>query len=374
MPGKSRSLTSAAIALLLAGFVFGFLVHWLSSPGRVTEAMLPAVQEGGVGHAPDEKADEAGVDDELRPPTRLEFDSLRALEDIRYLSSQVGYRPEGTAAEAKAADCIASRFSSFGYGEVGRQTFVLDNGATSRNVYVVDEGQDARLALVIGAHYDTAGGTGSPGANDNASGVGVLLELARIFRNNDNVPTLIFVAFGAEEILQGYGRDHHHYGSRYMAGRLHELGYTVVGMISIDMVGVGNTLVFNSTMQAPHLLLDLLTAHAGTLGLRPTFRQDPGWSDHEAFESHGIPSVWIEYREDPNYHTPSDTYEKLNPSHIAQIGRLLQTFLETLDREDLQELRSSTFYRQKPALNNMENCSSEGARECRGQSGGSCQR
>ncbi len=345
MPGKQRVLAIAAAALLLAGFTFGFFTHWLASPKRGNDVATTAVQETTVEQDGGVKADGSGGEDEHRPPIRLEFDVSRAMKDIAYLSSQIGYRPEGTASEGKAADYIAMRFSALGYGEVFQQTFLLDNGATSRNVYVVDEGEDTRLAVVVGAHYDTAGGTGSPGANDNASGIGVLLELARVFRNNDNVPTIIFAAFGAEEILQGYGKDHHHYGSRHMANRLPELGYTVVGMISVDMVGVGSTMVLNSTMQAPRRLLDLLAAHAGTLGLRPTFRQDPGWSDHEAFEKRGIPSVWIEYREDPHYHTPADTYDKLDPALIAQAGRLLQSFLENLDGADLNSLENSTFYR-----------------------------
>ncbi len=338
--------TAAALALvcLIFGFALGFAVRWGRNPSNLREAAAP---DGGdsSNHSPPGGTPEGGVGDEPETPPHLTFETSNALEHILNLSSGVGYRPEGSAAEREAASYIASRFRSFGYEEVHRQDFTLDNGAASSNLYVVDPGSASDMAIVVGAHYDTAGGTGSPGANDNASGVGVVLELARVFRHNENIPTIIFVAFGAEEILPGYSKDHHHYGSRYMASHLPELGYNVVGMVSVDMVGVGNALTLNSTLQGPRTLIDMLSAYSRNSGLNPVFRQDQGWSDHEAFEKRGIPAVWIEYRDDPNYHTPADTYDKISPRSIAQAGCLLQGFLEALTLSDLQKLASSAAYR-----------------------------
>lgn len=341
MMGRKHLATIAILSLLL-GLALGFIIHWWTMPtGTIKELSFGA--RGPVDASP--RKSENRQSQEPTSAVRLSFETSNALEHLVHLSSVIGYRPEGSPAEEEAASYIASCFENFGYEEVHKQTFRLDNGALSSNVFVVDPGTRSTLALVVGAHYDSAGGTGSPGANDNASGVGVVLELARIFRNNENAYTLIFVAFGAEEILQGYGKDHHHYGSRYMAAHLQELGYTVVGMISLDMVGVGSTLTLNSTMQAPQTLVNLLDGYARRSGLNPVFRQDPGWSDHEAFEKHGIPSVWVEYREDPNYHSPADTYDKIDPSLIARTGQLLQGFLESLNDADLQALSNSTLYR-----------------------------
>jgi len=343
MINRKHAIAALVLVGLLSGFLLGFLFHWRSAPPGVVEETTTEVQGGG--NNPPAEAGNNGESAEKKPSVHLTFETSNALAHIVNLSSGIGYRPEGSAAESEAASYIASYFQSIGYETVHRQAFKLDNGAFSSNIFVIDPGAGNSPALVVGAHYDSAGGTGSPGANDNASGVGVVLELARVFRNNQNLPTIIFTAFGAEEILPGFSKDHHHYGSRYMAAHLHELGYNVVGMICVDMVGVGNTLTLNSTLRAPRTMVDLLTAYARRSGLAPVFRQDPGWSDHEAFENHGIPSVWIEYRDDPNYHSPSDTYDKINPNLVAQVGLLLQGFLESLNEADLQTLRHTTVYR-----------------------------
>jgi len=66
---------------------------------------------------------------------------------------------------------------------------------------------------VVGAHYDSINKHGgSPGANDNASGVGVILEAARVLKRADLPYVVEFVAFGAEESVDG-NLAHQHYGS-----------------------------------------------------------------------------------------------------------------------------------------------------------------
>ncbi|MGQ9537956.1 MAG: M28 family metallopeptidase [Actinomycetota bacterium] len=172
-----------------------------------------------------------------------------------------------------------------------------------------------------------------------------MLELIRVFLVNENVPTLVFVAFGSEEILEGYGKNHHNYGSRYMANHLSDLRGKVVAMISVDMVGVGSSILVNSTLAAPRVFADMFMEYAKANGIATGFRKDPGWSDHEAFENHGVPSFWVEYREDPNYHSPRDTYEKVQPDLMNQIGHLLQGFLESIDASDCRALAGSSVYR-----------------------------
>lgn len=280
------------------------------------------------------------------PPRRakLYFRVHTAMEHIAYLSQTVGYRPGGTENERAAADYIARSLSDLGY-DVHEQAFSLDNGLTGYNVYAQDRGACAEWTLIIGAHFDSAGGTGSPGANDNASGVATVLELARVFRDNPNLPNLVFVAFGSEEILEGYGREHHHYGSRYMAANLDADFGNVIGMISVDMVGVGDAFTANATLEASSALADLFVERAREAGFTFTFRQDPGWSDHEAFEGHGIPSLWIECLEDPYYHSPQDSYDRIDPSLLGHVGFLLQGFIEDLSASDCRMLDVAGDYR-----------------------------
>ena len=282
---------------------------------------------------------------EPEEPAYETFNPSGAMEHIRTLSVDIGYRPGGTEAEHLATAYIKDSFRETGYENVHEQTFVLDNGLTSYNVYVEDKGSDPEWTVIIGAHYDSAGGTGSPGANDNASGIALVLELARIFKTNVNTPTLRFVAFGCEEILEDYGKDSHHYGSRYMANHLVDIEGNTIGMISIDMVGVGNTLYANATLKAPSTMTDIFMSSSQQANIPVVFRQDPGWSDHEAFEGHGISSVWVEYRDDPYYHSPQDSFDKVNSALVSQAGKLIQDFLEGLTPEDCQMLDSVSTYR-----------------------------
>jgi len=331
---------SALLICLSAGF-FSFSLS-CSQPGEPMQEEMSA-----SGEAPDVDANQTDSGQEAGNtvcPHQL-FNIDVALGHIKELCVNIGCRPAGTEAEGRAAEYIKGVFSSIGYEKIYEQGFPLDNGLTSRNIYVLDEGSDPDQVIIIGAHYDTRGGTGSPGANDNGSGVATVLELARIFRVNDNVPTLLFVTFGSEEILAGYDRDCHHFGSRYLADHLAELKGNVIGMISVDMVAAGSYPVANSTLLCSRTLLDLFVAFAGAQGVFPTFIQDPGWSDHESFEARGISSFWAEYREDIYYHLPQDNYDNVNPVLLNRMGSLLQGFIESIDQADCQVLDSVSNYR-----------------------------
>ena len=93
------------------------------------------------------------------------------------LSKNIGVRVEGTDGEHRAADYIEARLQSYGYA-VERQSFSLPDGKTSYNIVARKQGTDANQKFIVGAHYDSK--SPSPGANDNGTGVGVLLELARL--------------------------------------------------------------------------------------------------------------------------------------------------------------------------------------------------
>ncbi len=109
-------------------------------------------------------------------------------------------RPPTCRAWATTCDRKTSRYRA----ESLRTTSLPSSGVKSESV------------IVIGAHIDTV--AVSPGGNDNASGVAVVLELARDLRDADIVATVQFVVFGAEEMTDS-NADHHHYGSRqFVAG------------------------------------------------------------------------------------------------------------------------------------------------------------
>ncbi len=251
------------------------------------------------------------------------FDTSRALDHISSLSSGIGPRKAGTVNESRARDYIKTQFQSMGY-EVRTESFSLPNGATSENVIATKTGTSAGR-LVIGAHYDSK--SNAPGANDNASGVAVILELARILKDVQAKPTIDFVAFGAEEIVDS-NPDHHHFGSRHYVSSLSDADKgQISGMISVDMVGVGSSFYVGCMEIQPRVIADGLIAAASSVDYQAAYFKSEAWSDHEAFERAGIPTAWMEWRTDPNHHSPNDTFDKISPYNIEATGRTLLEFV-----------------------------------------------
>lgn len=149
---------------------------------------------------------------------------------VEHLSVGIGERhlwKEGSLGET--ADFIESVFQQSGYS-VERQTYSC-YGKSVSNLIVEQEGRGGGV-VVVGAHYDTVPGT--PGADDNASAVAGLLELARLQRQGFNRRRLIFVAFVNEE-PPCFGS--HKMGSRVYAKHLKDHKVPVDVMLSLEMIG-----------------------------------------------------------------------------------------------------------------------------------------
>jgi putative aminopeptidase FrvX len=245
------------------------------------------------------------------------IDKNKIVAHIKYLSEDIGVRREGTPAEQNAANYIEKEFQSLGYA-VKRDKFDLINGTTSANVWVEIPGKSPEYILV-GAHYDSK--SPSPGANDNGSGVAVVLELARVLKNAELPYGCILVAFGSEEMIDA-NSDHHHYGSRFMASdssfreKIHSAN-------SVDMVGVGSAFWVHNLGKADDSWRDYVVKQAQNLKLPVKSGVEKPQSDHEAFENYGIPVAWIHWRTDNKYHTAEDKYERLNPQLLYQTTELL---------------------------------------------------
>lgn len=272
-----------------------------------------------------------------REPTQpLEFQVNAAMAHVRALE-HYGVREAGSDAETQAAQYLADRLSTFGL-EPRIEEFALPNGAVSRNVVARIPGASDKV-VVLGAHFDTI--SPSPGANDNGSGCGILLDLARILSAQPVAATVEVVFFGAEERV-GSNPDDHHFGSRYRVSQMtpDELASTA-GMISIDMVGFGPEFHTRTMGRGPMRLSNIMLDRARALGIRLTYRRDPGstgWSDHEPYELAGIPVSWLEWRDDPVYHTAGDVAAHLQPDRLDKTGRLVLDVMRNLDETELQSL------------------------------------
>ncbi len=189
---------------------------------------------------------------------------------------------------------------------------VLDE-RTSWNVVASLPGQQPARVL-LGAHVDSV--EGSPGANDNASGVAAALEAARLLRARPPTWTVEVAAFGAEEGgLFGSGA--------YARAR----GEGLSAMLNLDMVGVGARLLVGNT-GADRRVVDAVLGAARQLGTAVEVRR-MGSSDHVPFERAGVPAAMLHRPGDPNYHTPEDTPDKVRPELLEEAARLAA---ETLRR------------------------------------------
>jgi aminopeptidase YwaD len=254
---------------------------------------------------------------------------LRAIEVF-------GVRRGGSPAEAEAAAYIARRLAELGYTP-RIDEFPIVDGRTSSNVVVRREGLSERV-LVIGAHMDSK--PPSPGANDNASGCGVVLEIARILASQPVTATVEIVFFGTEELVGGPGE--HHFGSAYYVEQMSEAERAnTAGMISVDMIAVGENLHARTMQRGPQTLSDFVMAQAAATGVEMTFLKDrgrTGWSDHGPFELAGMPAVAVHRLPDPAYHTADDTSGRIDPEVVRETGQLVLDAIRALDRSTLERL------------------------------------
>jgi hypothetical protein len=214
----------------------------------------------------------------------------------------LGPRPAGApGAESAVADLVAERFRGLGY-RVVRQPVRLPNGRVSSNVVAVPDGASR---VVLTAHYD--GVRGTPAANDNGSGVAVLLELAAALRDR---PGVLLAATAAEERAQTKSK--RHLGSlRLLQGISPAARRGVRLAATIDMVGVGTRLHVRGLEARPNRSARLLLRGGGA-----TYLRDSGLSDHAEQTRGGLPAAWVQWRDDRCWHAPCDVARRVNPRRL----------------------------------------------------------
>jgi Peptidase family M28 len=276
--------------------------------------------------------------------------------DVQKLAGEIGERnmwhyPQLNA----AADFIENSFSRAGL-HPRRDSYEL-RGQACHNIEVEIPGARPEI-LLIGAHYDSV--LGSPGANDNGSGVAAALALARRFANRKTQHTMRFVAFVNEEppyFLSG------EMGSLIYAGRCKARGDKIAAMISLETIGyfsdaphsqtypspglgifypkVGNFIGFVSNVHSRTLLrraIDLFRKHAkipSEGAALPAFIPGVSWSDQWSFWRNGYPAIMVTdtapFRY-PYYHSASDTPDKLDYDRFSLVVSGMEKVIEDLDK------------------------------------------
>jgi aminopeptidase YwaD len=178
---------------------------------------------------------------------------------------------------------------------------------TSQNVIGRPPEDDCQV--IVGAHYDSV--EAGPGANDNASGIAALLEIARVLDLRGQEEGVCFVAFGAEEIGL--------LGSRHFVATLTSQGQpSPQAMVNLDMVGVGAEW---QLMGSPSLV-EKIDQGAAALGLDPVPTEPIFDSDYTSFIEADIPAIFIYRSEDPRLHTESDRAEFVQPQLLEEAAKL----------------------------------------------------
>lgn len=253
----------------------------------------------------------------------------------------------------KAAAWIFSQFHEAGL-HVEMQRYVIAGKAYINVIGQVPGTGLERGALVIGAHYDTF--MGHPGADDNASGVAVLLELVRTLPKKAPRRSWYFVAFSTEE-PPFFGTEH--MGSAHFARRLLDRNIDVTLMVALDGVGrysdeqgsqsfpmpvvgflypsEGNFIAVVGNMKSGRSLRRVKSAILATRSIpvfsfrAPTLVQGVDGSDHASFWRYDMPAVLLTdtlYGRHNDYHTATDTQEKLDYDKMAQLVIGLHGVLE----------------------------------------------
>jgi hypothetical protein len=318
----ARSAPLLVTLAIIVGALAAGLGYMINMPGRSFAGPLPPLRE-------DEKR--------LAGRLRAHVEALARHERNTDLDTPARYIEQAFAAQGLAP---------------ARQWF--ESGG--RRVSNVEVPCRQSAYLVVGAHYDTV--PGSPGADDNASGVAALIEIARLL-GAERLPVR-FVAFANEELPYHMGPE---MGSWVSARSARDRNERVVGMLSLEMLGYYRE---ERGSQRYPPLLNLFypprgdyIAFVGDLGARTLIRRSiaafrrhakfpsegvaapafvPGItrSDHWSFRNNGFPALMVTdtaYNRNPNYHKASDTPETLDYERLARVTLGLAAMLRDLARD-----------------------------------------
>lgn len=277
-------------------------------------------------------------------------------EDVVFLASdELKGRETGTDGERKAADYIAKRFKELGLEGKGTDGYFQDfsfklSNDPHRETQYVEINSDSTITgrnvlgflnnksdntIVIGAHYDHLGygGQGSlhrgdkeihNGADDNASGVAVMLDLARRLKNKNSSNNYLFMAFSGEE-LGLLGSNYFVKNTTIPIDKLnYMLNMDMVGRLKADstlaVYGVGTSPMLKQVVNASNTHFKIIENESGV-----------GPSDHTSFYLSDLPVLHFFTGQHEDYHKPSDDADKLNYEGMNLISNYLMDIISELD-------------------------------------------
>lgn len=262
-----------------------------------------------------------------RPPENL-FSGQCAYQDV---ITQVGFGPRtpGSIAHARTVAWIQDELEAAGWlvvlQEIEYEDHLIKNITATRT--------EETPKILLGAHYDSrlvadrdpGSNESVPGANDGASGVSILLELARTLPS-DTIP-ISLVFFDAEDNGNLPGWDWL-VGSRAYAATL---SYTPEVVVIVDMIGDADLQIYRENSSSPDLV-DEIWMQAARSGYQAYFINTGKFTlldDHTPFLEAGIPAAVIIDFDYPYWHTNEDTIDKVSPESLEIVGKTLWTWIVT---------------------------------------------
>jgi hypothetical protein len=268
-----------------------------------------------------------------------------------HVTKLVGFGPRhfGTEGWARSVDYIAATLRGLGLDPVRDRWLERDENVTFENLHVTLPGQVADR-IVIGCHHDTKKTSGHPqpehnfpfvGANDSASGVGLLLSLAAELRDRPRRASLQLVFFDGEESMTWDWRE----GARALFGSkrfvrqqrdaelLGGANGRILAFVLLDMVGARDLQIDRDANSTPELV-DIFAETARGLGYESWFFQTETTvsDDHLPFVEAGIPSIdLIDIARNPEWHTHQDTLDHIAPESLQLVGEVVLAALPRLE-------------------------------------------
>ncbi|MDD4403112.1 MAG: M28 family peptidase, partial [Desulfitobacteriaceae bacterium] len=281
---------------------------------------------------------------------KTDFSNESAFNHIKYLVQKIGPRPAGSKAEQEAAEYIKSNLEEYGW-KVKEQPFskiVIHKNplkpdeqklelVNSQNI-IADLPGSKPDCILIGAHYDSAG-VSVPGAVDNASGTGLLLELARVIAAEPHQETFQLAFFGAEE--SGL------VGSSYYADQA-DLS-AVNWMLNLDMIGLPLEIDVAAKKSAPPELIkkviDLTRKSEIPFHLSRDFTvmaresSQGGTSDFSSFLDKDLPALGLGIAGRPAgfFHRPEDDIDKVSLEDLQKIGDYVKLLITSVKLEQADQ-------------------------------------
>ncbi|MFN8384896.1 MAG: M28 family peptidase [Anaerolineales bacterium] len=258
-------------------------------------------------------------------PDATSFDGLRAYEGVK---TQVAFGPRvsGTDAHAEVRAWMREQLESAGW-----QVEVQESESLGHPIFnVVAKRSDEPPQIILGAHYDSRmfadndpdpvnHSLPTPGANDGASGVAVLLELARSLP--EDAPNVWLVFFDAEDNGRIAGWDWILGSREFVANNSVQPRAVVI----VDMIGDADLNIYRERNSDPELMDEIWSTAEG-LGYGnqfiPTYKFSM-FDDHTPFLEAGIPAVDLIDFDYPYWHTVNDTPDKVSPESLEAVGRTL---------------------------------------------------